>query len=421
MHEPSSGVSSQERRVLIIGGGFGGVRTALSLAKMRLPNLRITLVSDKHHFEYTPSLYKLATGRSPQETCIPLGDIFGDRKIEYVVDTIISGSLADKSMLGASGVHYHYDFLVLALGAETSYFNIPGIEENSFTLKTVASSLKLKSHLHSLFRDHGKLSKGELISQFQFVIVGGGPAGVELAGEIRRYARKLAAYHGVSQKLVTVDIIQAVDRLLPTMPPEVSARAARRLTDLGINVILNRPVTGEDLQGVYLKDIQFNAKTIIWTAGVRASHIYTKIAGLTLDKGGRILVDEHLRAKGVEGVFAIGDSASTPFSGTAQTAIYDGHYAAEVVAHTIAERPMPNYKPKMAAYVVPIGPNWAVFNYKKIVLSGRIFWWLRLLIDFRFFLSILPPIKAFTIWRAGGRLSETCPTCRTAEEESRIS
>lgn len=414
----------EPKRILILGGGFGGVRAALDLTKEfgasaggLYPQVKITLISDKHHFEYTPALYKLATGRSPIETCIPLGEIFGRKKIEFIVDEITGGSLSENVVFGKSGSRYRYDFLILALGAETSYFGIPGIEENSYSLKSVASALRLKNHLHELFNGHAGRSKGDLMARFQFVIVGGGPSGVELAGEIRHYARTLAEKHGIPENLVTVDILQAAPRLLPTMPEGVSKRAIHQLNKLGINIILSRAVTAEDTQGVYLKDIQLNSKTIIWTAGVRPSHIYAHLAGLSLDKGGRILVDEHLRANGTHGVFAIGDSASTPFSGTAQTAIYDGRYVAQVIAHSMRGKTIPQHAPRQIPYVVPIGAHWAVFTYKKIVLSGKLFWWLRQIIDLKYLLTILPLGKALNVWREGSSISESCPTCEEAQAQ----
>jgi NADH dehydrogenase len=415
--------SGTPKRVLILGGGFGGIRTALDLAKENIPGLKITLISDKHHFEYTPSLYKIATGRSELETCIPLGEIFSKMKksnFEFLVDTITGGSVKEKFFTGGSGTRYTYDYAILALGAETAYFGIPGIKENSYTIKSVASALRLKNHLHHLFNNHTKLSKGSLMSQFQFVIVGGGPAGVELAGEIRRYARRLAKIHDVEQKYVTVDIIQAAPRLLPTMPEKVSEIVVRRLHKLGVNIILNRAVASEDVQGVYLKDIQFNAKTIIWTAGVHPSSIYPKIEGLTFDKGGRILVDEYLKVSGTENVFAIGDSASTPEAGTAQTATRDGKYISGYIAKLINGKPLPKRQHHPSAYVVPIGHEWAILNMGKFAFSGRIFALLRRVIDFHFLYTILPFNKAFTAWRSGGILSETCPTCHQAVEDSRL-
>jgi NADH dehydrogenase len=221
--------------------------------------------------------------------------------------------------------------------------------------------------------------------------------------------------HGIPVEYVTVDIIQAANRLLPTMSESVSTAAMHRLDKLGINIILGRAVTGEDANGVFLKDIKFNSKTIIWTAGVKPSHIYATIAGLAFDKGGHILVDEHMRVGGFEGVFALGDSASTKFAGTAQTAIYDGRYIAHVIGHEIHGQGMPEHTPRNTPYVVPIGENWAIFTYKNITLTGWPFWILRQFIDFKFFLSILPFKKAFTVWRQGGVLCESCPTCLEAE------
>ena len=251
------------------------------------------------------------------------------------------------------------------------------------------------------------------MSQFQFVIVGGGPAGVELAGDLRDYARSLATMHGIPHNLVTVDILQAAPRLLPTMNEDVSERALERLDRMGVNVILNHAVTAEDAMGVKLADIQLNARTIIWTAGVRPSHVYPTLAGLALDKGGRVLVDETLKANGMQNVYVIGDSASTPFAGTAQTAIHDGAYVARVIGALEKKRMLPKYTQKKTPYVVPIG-RWAIFTYGNVTLTGRAFWLLRQIIDLRFFLSILTVRNAFEIWREGGSLTESCPTCKAA-------
>ncbi len=400
-----------QKRILIAGGGFGGIRTALNLSKMELPNTIITLVSDKHHFEYTPTLYKIATGMSPMETCIPLAEIFNHTKVEVLIDTINGGNLKENFLTGISGARYRYDFLVLGLGSEPAYFNIPGIKENSFSMKTVGAALKLKRHIHELFDTHNGLDKGRLMSQFQFVIIGGGPSGVELSGVIRHYVHKLAEYHGVPKPLVTIDLIQAAPRLLPTFPEEVSDMALKRLNGLGVNIILGKSVVSEDASGIFMKDITLNAKTIIWTAGVRPSTVYQNISGLSLEKSGKILVDEFMHAADFSSIFVLGDSASTKNSGTAQTAIYDGEYIADAIRRIIYGNKLRHYKPRKTPYVVPIGNDWAIFNYKDISMGGRVFWWLRELIDFRFLLSILPFRKAYTYWKEGRILCESCPTC----------
>ena len=408
----------QPKRILVLGGGFGGIRAALSLAQKNISDTTITLISDRHHFEYTPALYKLATGRSPRETAIPLAHIFEKTKIQYIVDTVTGGSLPDKVIQGASGSVYQYDFLILALGAEVSYFDIKGVEENSYNLKTAAASLKLNSHIHKLFNNHHALSKGELMSQFQFVIVGGGPAGVELAGEIRQYALLLAKSHGIPRNLITVNILQNNPRLLANMSEKASSLALSRMNKLGVNIITGKSVTEEDVRGVYLKDIKFNARTIVWTAGVKNNHIYKSIKGLEFDKSGKVIVDSLMRAGNTENVFVIGDSASTPFAGTAQTAIYDGQYIPRLIrAIILKKKKLPIYKPRTTPYVVPIGRKWAVINYKNKALGGMIFWWMREFIDLKFFFSILSPRRAWRAWYTGTKLCESCPTCHKAERE----
>lgn len=406
-------------RILIVGGGFGGVRAALDLSKRIAKNsAAITVLSDKHHFEYTPAHYKLAVGTSPLETCIPLADIFAGTGVEYVVDEIAGASLAQKAVFGKSGARYQYDRVIFALGAETAYFGIPGVAEHAYQIKTVDAALRLKRHLHDLFFSHAGMTKGQLMAQFQFVVVGGGPAGVELAGMLRQYARSLARTHGIPEKLVTVDILQSAPRLLPSMNEAVSRLALMRLDELGINIILSKAVTRQDEHGVHLDDISLNAKTIVWTAGVKPNHLYGEIGGLSLDTRGRVLVDARMRANGYDDAYVIGDSASTPYAGTAQTAIYDGGYVARVIAADLRGTTAPEYRPQQTPYVIPIGKHWAIFTYKNIALAGRIFWWLRELIDLRFFLSILPPGKALTAWRDGARLCESCPTCMDAMEKT---
>lgn len=398
-------------KILIVGGGFTGIRTALDLSKKKLKNTEITLISDKHHFEFTPALYKLAVGRSPRESCIPLYEIFHKKNVKVIVDSITGADLGRHIVFSESGAQYKYDTVLFALGSELADFGIPGIKDDTFNIKTVENALELKHQFHHLFDTHDGLTRGELIKHFQFIVVGGGPAGIELAGEIRKYIRHLADNHEVPQNLVTVNIIQGGERLLPRMPEKVSKKVLKRLSDLGINTVLGRHVQKRDNHGVDLSDIQFNAKTIIWTAGVKPNTLYKEIQGLELDKNGRVFVDDALRARGYSNVFIGGDGANTEFAGTAQTAIGDGHFIAQTISKHIQDKKLPKYRAKQTPYVVPAGPGWAVLTYKGFVISGRIIWWLRQLIDLHFFLTILPLKKALSIWKEGDVLCESCPTC----------
>ncbi|MBI4004986.1 FAD-dependent oxidoreductase, partial [Candidatus Roizmanbacteria bacterium] len=131
-------------RIIIVGGGFAGVRVALDLAKYKNSNSKIVLISDTSHFEYHPALYRVVTGRSPLEVCIPLQDIFQGKNTEIVCDSITNVDISNHQLKGASGSTYHYDILILALGSETVYFNVPGLREYSFGFKSIQEALKLK-------------------------------------------------------------------------------------------------------------------------------------------------------------------------------------------------------------------------------------------------------------------------------------
>ena len=152
------------------------------------------------------------------------------------------------------------------------------------------------------------------------MVIGGGPTGVEMCGELMDYARKLARKHGSDQSMVTVDLIEAAPRLLPTMPADVSDAVYDQMHRRGVNVFLNRTVIKEEVDELFLKDSRIKTNTVIWTAGVITSRLIGKIEGLELDKRGRVVVDQYLQAKGHKHVYVIGDAASTPYSGLAQTA-----------------------------------------------------------------------------------------------------
>lgn len=399
------------KKIVIVGGGFGGIRAALDLAKKQLPNVKIILISDKLHFEYHPSLYRVVTGRSPLEVCIPLREIFIGKNVEVLQDTIMEVNLKEKILKGSSDSHYSFDFLVLALGSETVYSNIPGLKEFSFGFKSITEALLLKKHLHEIFSICEESAREERVPEAHIIIIGGGASGVELAGELAIYAKKLAKNHKFDSSFITIDIIEAAPRLLPALPEDISKKAEHRLRHLGVNIFINRTVVKEDIEKVYFKDMEMKTKTVIWTAGVKPHHLYSQIAELTFDKKGRISVDEFLQAQGLNNIFIIGDAAATPYAGMAQTAIGDGQYVAEVIEQKLTVRPFLPHRPRAPFYVVPIGHGWTVAIIGNLRFYGRIGWWFRRLADFRFFLSILSWRKAILAFQNGKALCESCPIC----------
>jgi NADH dehydrogenase len=401
----------KERRVIIVGGGFGGAATALALEKKNIPGLKIVLVSNKPHFEYYPALYRVVTGRSPLEVCIPLREIFKGKDVEVLEDTIINVNLSEKTLEGKSDSRYMFDFLVLALGSETAYFNIPGLEELSFSFKSINDGLRLKRHLHESFSAAEKMPEEERIQAAHIVVVGGGASGTELAGELALYTRRMAKYHKINPSLVTIDLIEAAPRLVPSLPEEVSAKIYNRLHDLGVNIFLGRTVVKEEVEEIFMKDMEIKTKTVVWTAGIRPNRFYTKISGLEFDKKERVLVDEFLQAEGVSNVFVIGDAAATPYTGMAQTASYDGRLVAQNIGLKIKGRSMEKYQPKKPYHSVPIGPGWAATIIGPVIVYGRIGWFFRRLADFRYFFSILSLRKTISAFRNGRTICEACSIC----------
>lgn len=399
------------KKIVIVGAGFGGVRAALDLADKHPPGAKIILISDKPHFEYHPALYRVVTGRSPLEVCIPLREIFRGKEVEVLEDTISQVNLREKRLTGSSGCHYTFDFLVLALGSETIYFNIPGLKEFSFGFKSIIEALRLKEHLHELFRAYEKTGPSQKLRPARFIVLGGGTSGVELAGELAIYGKKLAKNHQLDSKLITVDLIEAAPRLLPALPQDISEKAARRLDSLAVNIFLEARVVGEDIEKVYLKDSELKTKTVIWTAGVKPHQLYSRIPGLTFNKSERVAVNEFLEAPGLNNIFIIGDAAATPYAGMAQTAIHQGHYLAGIIERRLAGRPVSPYQPRAPFYALPVGPGWAMVIIGRLRFYGRIGWCLRRLADFRFFLSILPLRKALAAFMSGQTLCESCAIC----------
>ena len=191
-------------KILILGGGFAGVKCALELQKKNLDNVKITLVSDRPHFEYHGALYRVVAGSSPLEVCVPIREILDFEKIEFVVDRIAKIDPKNFEVCSEQGSCYEYDTLVVGLGSETNYFGIPGLEEHSHGMKTIPDALALKGHIHEVIEACVNGTKADKLCAGNFVVVGGGPTGVELAAELAVYTRKLAKKHGIEPSLMNV-------------------------------------------------------------------------------------------------------------------------------------------------------------------------------------------------------------------------
>ncbi len=385
--------------VLIVGGGFGGIRAAQLLSKNKKVSVR--LIDPKTYMEYHAAVYRLVTGRSATETCIPYSELLRGKNVELVKDSVTTVDLASKTAIGASSSRYQYDSLILAVGSETSYFGIKGIEEHAYGIKTIDEALRLKRHINETFSSLKDTKPDEKAPAMHIVVIGGGASGVELAGELASYTRTLARKHSVDSSLITIDLIEAMPRVLPQLPENVSRKTLSRLRTLGVNVLLNRSVVKEESDQLFLKDMQMTAKTIVWTAGMKANRLASMVPGLSVDKRGRAVVDHSLVATGHKDVYIIGDAAATKYSGMAQTAIADASYVSGAIVAQINGTAARAYVQPAPAYSVPVGPRWAATVYHGAQFFGFIGWMMRRAADFRAFMSLLPFQAAFRAYIGG--------------------
>jgi NADH:ubiquinone reductase (H+-translocating) len=381
---------------LIVGGGFGGVQIALDLSKRS--DLSVVLLSDKPYFEYRPALYRVATALAPLGAVTPLSEIFNGKTVEVIEDRAVKVIPEGRAVTGRSGKSYPYDFLVLALGSEVNYHDLSLLKSLTFGVNSARDALRLYKHLDGLFSSIETASEAQKVESGHVVIIGGGATGTELAGELTAYLKRLAKERGFDPSYITVDLIDPSSRLVKELPEEISKKVQRRVHDLDVNVFLHRRVVEEHVKEIYLKEMHMKTATVIWAAGVRPNELYSRIEGISLDKKKRVVVDEFLRAKGHEEIFVVGDGASEPHSGTAQAAIHQGKYVADVISRRTSGAKLQQYKPKKSSFAVPVGAGWASVLVGNLKINGLVGWWLRRLADLRFYLSILPPMKALNLF-----------------------
>lgn len=383
--------------ITIVGGGFGGAKTALELAKDSANTIQ--LITDKPDFQYYPALYGAATGRSHLESWVPLEEIFrGKKNITVTFDTITSMDSGAKTLQGQSGVSYAYETCVLALGTVTTYFGIEGLDSHAYGIKSASEISALTKRIRTDVIENGKLDS-------RYVVIGAGPTGVELAAALGSYLRRLCKKHNVKASTVTIDLIEAAPRVLPRMSEKSSAVVTRRLKKLGVNVQTDKKVESATADAVMVSGESLASHTVIWTSGV-ANHPFYKAneAQFEFAPNGRIVVDEYMQTK--NGVYVIGDNAATQFTGLAQTALHDALFVASNLKKAGKNQPLEKYEAIMPPVVVPVGEYWAVFEWHKLRLSGWIGSVIRKAADFMGYSDILPIGQALGVWRAGREKNE---------------
>jgi NADH:ubiquinone reductase (H+-translocating) len=389
------------RRIIVVGGGFGGVRTATKLARHH--EFNVTLISDHHTFAYYPQFYHSATGGARSEVALPLDDVMHGRPVTRVTDAIQRLDPEAKTITGESGTTYQYDTLVLALGTVTNYFGIQGLPEFSYDIKTIDGAERFKRHLHREILDTHSPERN-------YVIVGGGPTGVELSAALGHYLRRISRLHRLTPPKYHIKLVEAAPRLLPRSSEAVSRRVTRQLRSLGVIVLTGAVVEAETAETLRLHGKTITTSTVVWTAGATNNPFYqANAAAFTLGKGGRVEVDAHLEAR--PGIYVIGDNANTKYSGLAQTAIHNADFVAKDIWRRHRRVHRPAYRPFPPASVIPVGRHWAVAQWGPITVYGFLGYMVRRAADLIGYADIERWPAAVRIWLQDNRHETGCPIC----------
>jgi NADH dehydrogenase len=402
-------------RVVIVGGGFGGLQAALHL---KSANVEVTLVDRRNFHLFQPLAYQVATGAlAAGEVCYPLRAIFrGEENVRVLLAEATGFDLDAREVdvrTAAGPERLPYDTLIVAAGSKYNYFGHPEWQEYAAELKTLEGALHIRAQILRAFETAEVCAdEAERARLLTFVVVGAGPTGVEMAGQIAEIARDVRRdFRNIDTSQTHVLLVEAVDRVLATFPPKLSAKAAKSLESLGATPLVNRMVTNLDADGVVVRTPEGNeerlsAGTVIWAAGVLASSLSGTLAeatGAEVDKVGRVLVEKDLTVPGHPEVFAIGDMVQLrgqePLPGVAPVAMQMGRYVARAVRNRLRERPTGPFHYKDKGNLATIGRARAVADLPpRIRVSGFVAWAMWLVIHLFYLVGFQNRLLVFIRW-----------------------
>ncbi|GAB4510251.1 MAG: NAD(P)/FAD-dependent oxidoreductase [Anaerolineae bacterium] len=380
------------QRVVVIGAGFGGLAVVSQLAKYPVDVLLI----DRHNYHtFTPLLYQVATcGLDPSEIAYPVRSIFRKKKnVQFLLGEVTGIDHEQKSIQvrAQDSEHVeHYDYLVVATGTVTNYFNNPSIEHFGFGLKSLDDSIELRNHILRLFeRAAWTDDEAERKALMTLVVVGGGPTGLETAGALYElYNHVLTSEYSKPELLhARVVLVEAIDRLLAVYPERLQKSAYKQLTSLGVEVILNQAVQTVAQNHIVLNNGDvIPTYTLVWAAGVKASPFVT-LLDVELQRGGRVPVKPTMEVIGRDYIYAVGDiahltdSKGVPYPQVIPVAQQQGKLVAENIAHRIANEAESHFVYHDRGIMATIGRRRAVaWPFYRIQLTGFLAWvtWLGL-------------------------------------------
>jgi NADH dehydrogenase FAD-containing subunit len=367
-------------RIVVVGAGFGGLSAAMRLARVAA---EVTLVDRRNHHLFQPLLYQVATAAlSPADIAAPIRGILSRQaNTAVILGTVTGVDVRGRAVLMGER-RIPYDHLILATGARESYFGHDEWAAVTSGLKSIEDAEAMRRRILVAFeRAEDHEDEAERRRLLTFVIIGGGPTGVELAGALAELARAALArdFRHIDPKTARIVLVEAGPRLLPSFPPRLSLVAARALERLGVELRLGTAVTGCDRDGAVLGDERLESRTIIWAAGVAASDA-ARWLGVEPGRGGRIPVGADLALKDHPEILVIGDTAEVigphgPLPGLAPVAKQQGIYAARVIAARVAGRRPPGpFRYRDLGNLATIGRRAAVADFGWLRLGGRLAW-----------------------------------------------
>lgn len=369
-----------EPHVVVVGAGFGGLNAVRALEGSPV---RVTVVDRRNHHLFQPLLYQVATAAlSPADIASPVRSILRhQRNATVLLGSAISVDRAARELVLADG-RLAFDYLVLATGARHAYFGHSDWESSAPGLKTLEDALEIRRRILLAFeRAEREPDPARRRALLTFLIVGGGPTGVELAGAIAEISRHVLRrdFRAIDPRAANVQVLEAGPRILPTFPPDLARKAQRALERMGVQVRTGCPVREVEAGGVEAGDSRIEAATILWAAGVRASPIAASL-GVGLDTAGRVLVEPDLSIPGDPRIFAIGDVAAflhqsgKPLPGVAPVAIQQGRHVAQNVARDLAGRPRRPFRYRDKGSLAVIGRAQAIASFGRFRMSGFLAW-----------------------------------------------